>query len=141
METERDGHLPTFNINNYHKHDGSLGHKVYHKPTQTNLYLNSSSHHHPSIKQAVLSMLMHRARSLCDWESLHAELEFLRDTFWQNSYSNWQIPQVLNPPEIHISPRETCLSHLPALLSMTFNRISRLLSRQNRGRFPVSFSL
>jgi hypothetical protein len=64
MEMERDGHLPFLDIVIYHKPDGSLGHKVYHKPTHTNLYLNSKSHHHPSNKQAVLSMLVQKARSL-----------------------------------------------------------------------------
>jgi hypothetical protein len=41
METERDGHLPFLDTNIYRKPDGSLGHKVYRKPTHTNLYLNS----------------------------------------------------------------------------------------------------
>jgi hypothetical protein len=88
METERDSHLPFLDIDIHHKSDGSLGHKVYCKPTHTNLYLNSNSHHHPSNKQAVLSTLVHMARSLCDQESLHGELEFLRTTFRQNGYSD-----------------------------------------------------
>jgi hypothetical protein len=46
MEMERDGHLPFLDIDIYRRPDGSLGHRVYHKPTHTNLYLNSSSHHH-----------------------------------------------------------------------------------------------
>jgi hypothetical protein len=98
METERDGHLPFLDIDIYRKPDGSLGHKVYRKPTHTNLYLNSNSHHHPSNKQAVLSTLVHRARSLCDQESLHSELEFLRTAFRQNGYSNRQIRRALNSP-------------------------------------------
>jgi hypothetical protein len=52
MEKERDSHFPFLDIDIYHKPDGSLGHKVYRKPTHTNLYLNSNSHHHPSNKQA-----------------------------------------------------------------------------------------
>jgi hypothetical protein len=97
METERDSHLPFLDTDIYHKPDSSLGHKVYHKPTHTNLYLKSNSHHHFSSKQAVLSMLVHRAISLCDQESLHDELEFLRATFRQSSYNDWQIQQALNP--------------------------------------------
>jgi hypothetical protein len=42
MEMERDI---------YRRPDGSLGHKVYRKPTHTNLYPNSSSHHHPTSVQ------------------------------------------------------------------------------------------
>jgi hypothetical protein len=97
MQTERDSHLPFSDIDIHRKPDGSLGHKVYHKPTRTNLYLNSNSHHHPFNKQAVFSTLMHRARSLCDQESLHSELEFLRTTFRQNGYSDRQIRRAVNP--------------------------------------------
>jgi hypothetical protein len=91
METERDGHLPFLDIDIYRKPDGSLGRRVYHKPTHTNFYLHANSHHHPSNKQAVLSTLVHRARALYDHESLHDELEFLRDTFKQNGYGDRQI--------------------------------------------------
>jgi hypothetical protein len=41
METERDGHLPFPDNDIYRKPDGSLGHRVYHKPTHTNLYLHA----------------------------------------------------------------------------------------------------
>ncbi|XP_021934007.1 uncharacterized protein LOC110836758 isoform X2 [Zootermopsis nevadensis] len=43
METEKDGHLPFLDIDIHRKPDGSLGHKVYRKPTHTDLYLNSNS--------------------------------------------------------------------------------------------------
>ena len=78
MEIE-DGHLPFLDIDIYRKTDGSLGHKVYCKPTHTNLYLHQLSHHHhhPANKHSVLSSLIHRARALCDQESLAHELEFL----------------------------------------------------------------
>jgi hypothetical protein len=132
METERDGHLPFLDIDIYRKPDGSLGHKVYHKPTHTNLYLNSNSHHHPSNKQAVLSTLVHRARSLCDQESLHSELEFLRTTFRQNGYSDQQIRRALNKPaRVASTPdKPDSIAFLP-YVGTTFNLISRLLSRHN----------
>jgi hypothetical protein len=41
METESEGHLPFLDLIIYRKPDGSLGHKVYCKPTHTNLYLNA----------------------------------------------------------------------------------------------------
>jgi len=37
---------------------GSLGHKVYQKPTHTNLYLHQNLHHHPAKKQSVLASLI-----------------------------------------------------------------------------------
>jgi hypothetical protein len=79
METESEGHLPFLDLDIYRRPDGSLGHKVYRKPTHSNLYLNAKSHHHPSNKQAVLSTLIHRAKALCDEDSLQAEGRLQRE--------------------------------------------------------------
>jgi hypothetical protein len=91
----------------YRRPDGSLGHKVYRKPTHNNLYHNAKSHHHPSNKQAVLSTLIHRARSLCDEDSLQAELVFLRDVFKQNGYNDGQIHRALNYPHFSVRSKNT----------------------------------
>jgi hypothetical protein len=102
METENEGHLPFLDLDIYRRPDGCLGHKVYCKPppththTHTNFYLNAKSLHHPFNKQVVLSTLVHRARALCDEDSLRAELVFLRDVFRQNGYNDWQIHRALN---------------------------------------------
>jgi len=40
ISIEDEGHLPFLDIDIYRKTDGSLGHKVYRKPTHTNLYLH-----------------------------------------------------------------------------------------------------
>jgi hypothetical protein len=79
IETESEGHLPFLGLHIYRRPDGSLRHKVYRKPTHTNLYLNAKSYHHLSNKQAVLSTLIHRARAFCGEDSLQAELVFLKD--------------------------------------------------------------
>ena len=91
MEKEEDGHLPFLDIDIYRKTDGSLGHKVYRKPTHTNLYLHQNSHHHPANKQSVLVSLIHRAKALCDQDSLTQELDFLITFFKDNGYSPQQI--------------------------------------------------
>jgi hypothetical protein len=91
MEIEEEGHLPFLDIDIYRKMDGSLGHKVYRKPTHTNLYLHHKSHHHPANKHSVLSSLVHRAKALCDQDSLALELAFLTNVFKQNGYSHQQI--------------------------------------------------
>jgi hypothetical protein len=129
---QRDGHLPFLDTDIHRKPAGSLGHTVYCKPTHTNLYLNSSSHNYPSNKQAVLSTLVHRAKSLCDPESLHGELDFLRTTFRHNAYSDRQTRRALNPPE-KVAPlpeKSSSVAFLP-YVNKTFNRISRLLSKHN----------
>jgi len=74
MFIEEAVHLPFLEIDIYRKIDCSLGHKVYWKPTHTNLYFHQKSHHHPSNKHSVLSSLVHRAKSLCDEETLAPQL-------------------------------------------------------------------
>jgi len=91
MEKEEEDHLPFLDIDIYRKMDGSLGHKVYQKSTHTNLHLHHNSHHHPANKQSVLTSLIHRAKALCDQDSLPPELEFLTTTFKDSGYSHEQI--------------------------------------------------
>jgi len=74
---------------------GFLGHKVCQKPTHTNLYLHQNSHHHPANKQSVLASIVHRAKAVCDQDSLTQELEFLTTVFKENGYSSQQIWRVL----------------------------------------------
>jgi hypothetical protein len=64
LEKEEDDHLPFLDIDIYRKPDGSLGHKVYRKTTHTNL----------ANKQSVFAFLIHRAKSLCDQDTLTQEL-------------------------------------------------------------------
>jgi hypothetical protein len=132
METESEGHLPFLDLDIYRRPVGSLGHKVYRKPTHTNLYLNAKSHHHPSNKQAVLSTLIHRARALCDEDSLKAGLLFLKDVFRENGYNDRQIQRALNRrphlPQPDNEPHS--VAFLP-FVGTVFNRISRVLARHN----------
>jgi hypothetical protein len=115
------------------KTDGSLGHKVHRKSTHTNLYLHQNSHHHPANKQPVLASLIHRAKPLCDQDSLPQELEFLTTVFKDNGYSPQQIRQAMkpltrtaktddNPPRLHI--------YIP-YTQATFGRLSRMLAKHN----------
>ncbi|PNF31609.1 hypothetical protein B7P43_G17997 [Cryptotermes secundus] len=110
METESEGHLPFLD----------------------NLYLNARSHHHPSSKQSALSTLLHRATALCDQDSLHAELEFLKDYFKRNGYNDRQIHRVLNlhPNYNQHDDRRDTVAFLN-FVGTVFNRISRVLSLHN----------
>jgi hypothetical protein len=132
METESEGHLPFLGLDIYRRPDGSLGHKVYREPTHTNLYLNSKSHHQPSTKQDVLSTLLHRARALCDEDSLEAELVFLKNVFRENGYSDRRIHRALNRRPLLPQPdnKAHSVAFLP-FVGTVFNRISRVLARHN----------
>jgi hypothetical protein len=94
------------------------------------IYLNAKSHHHPSNKQAVLSTLVHRARALCDEDSLQAELMFLRVIFKHNGYNNQQIHTLLNCPLQLDQPdnKPNSVAFL-SFVGTIFNRISRVLTQ------------
>jgi len=74
METESNGHLHFLDIDIYRRLGGCLGHTVYRNPTHTNLYLNAELNHHQANKHPVLATLIHRARDICDQESIPGDL-------------------------------------------------------------------
>jgi hypothetical protein len=85
----------------------------------------------PSNKQVVLSTLIHRARSLCDEDSLQAELVFLRDVFKQNGYSDQQIHRTLNRrPHLDQPDEPNSVAFLP-FVGTILNHISRVLAQNN----------
>jgi hypothetical protein len=132
MEIEKDGHLPFLDIDVYRKTDGSLGHKVYCKPTHTSLYLQQSSHHHPANKQSLLTSLTHTAITLCDQDSLPQELNFLTSVFKMNGYSPQQIQRAMKPtvPATKKEDKPTSTVYLPHTQT-TFGRLSRMLAKHN----------
>ena len=69
-----------------HQEDGSLGHKVYRKPTHTDRYLHYNSFHHPSIKSSVCKTLINRAKTICEVDNIEGELELLRSVLKMNGY-------------------------------------------------------
>jgi hypothetical protein len=126
------GHLPFLDLDIYRRSDSSLRHKVYHKPTHTNLYHSPKSHHHPSNKQVILSTLVHRTRALCDEDSLQAKFVFLRDIYKQNGFIDWQIHRALNCHWHLDEPdnKPNLVTFLP-FVGTIFNHISRVLAGHN----------
>jgi len=132
IEIEEASHLPFLDIDIYRKMDCSLGHKVYRKPTHTNLYLHQKCHHHPVNKHSVLSSLVHRAKTLCDQESLAPELTFLTNVFKQNDYRHQQIKQAIKPATRtnKTEDKPTSTAYLP-YTQTTYGRLSRMLAKYN----------
>jgi hypothetical protein len=52
---QRDGHCPFQSTDICRRLNGSLGHKLYYKPTSTNFCLNSTSHHTFSNLESILT--------------------------------------------------------------------------------------
>jgi hypothetical protein len=132
METEKDGHLPFLDIDIYRETDGCLGHKIYRKPTHTNLYLQQNSHHNPANKQSVLTSLIYRAKTHCDQDSLPQELDFLTTVFKMNGYSQQQLRRAMEPtnPTAKNKDKATSTAYLP-YTQTTYGRFSRMLVKHN----------
>jgi hypothetical protein len=132
METEDKGHLPFSDINVYRRPDGTLGHRIYRKPTHTNRYLRPMSHHHPSKKHPVLPTLFFRAKAICDKDNLAQELEFLKTTFRENSYTFKQIQWAFHKKEKisqdYNKPNSTAI--LPYVQSMS-GQLNRMFKRHD----------
>jgi hypothetical protein len=80
----------------------------------------------------VLYTLIHRAKALCDEDSLQAKLEFLKDIFKENGYNDQQIHRALN--RLPLLPQPDNKPHSVAFLPFVgtvFNRISRVLAQNN----------
>jgi len=132
MEKEEEDHLPFLNIDIYRKTYGSLGHKVYRKSTHTNIYLHQNSHHHPANKQSVLASHIHRAKALCDQDSLPQELEFLTTVFKDNGYSHQQIRPAMKPVTRTTKTDDKPTSTAYILYTQTtFGQQSRMLAKHN----------
>ena len=132
MEIEEESHLPFLDIDIYRKTDGIPRHKVYWKPTHTNLYLHQNSYHHPANKQSVLSSLIHRAKALCDQDSLAQELEFLTTIFKENRYSHQQIRRTMKPATRTAKSKDkpTSTAYIPYTQTI-YGQLSRMLAKHN----------
>ena len=81
------------------REDGSLGHKVYRKPTHTDRYLHFNSFQHPSIKNSVCKTLINRAKTICEVSNIDNELENLRNVLKLNGYPRQFIDKAMKMPQ------------------------------------------
>ncbi|XP_012148609.2 uncharacterized protein LOC105663559 [Megachile rotundata] len=143
MEVENpDRSLPFLDTLITRKADGTLGHKVYRKPTHTNRYLHATSHHHPSQKNSVITSLIHRATYISEKkENLANGLEHIRSTLQQNGYSRHRINRTIDrltnqttkPTHKHMTDthdKEHAITFLPYIQGTT-DRIGIILRKHN----------
>jgi hypothetical protein len=132
MEIEKDGNLPFLDIDSYRKTDGSLGHKVHRKPSNTNLYFQQSSHYHLASKQSPLTSLTHRAKTLCDQDFLSQELNFLTSVFQTNCYNPQQIQRAMarTIPTTRKEDKPVSTAYLPHTQT-TFGCLSRMFAKHS----------
>lgn len=86
------------------KQDGHLGHKVYRKPTQRDLYFNALSYHHLTQKRSVFATLIHQARVISDTDALQEEMAHLCQVFLANGYTSQEVHRAMTKA---VLPKET----------------------------------
>ena len=85
METEDDGKIPFLDVL-ITRYGNRLSTSVYRKPTHTDRYLPSHSHHHPRMLTGVMQCMRHGAHQICDDSNKQAELHYLEEVFIANGY-------------------------------------------------------
>ncbi|MGR8650110.1 hypothetical protein ACNGQH_25240, partial [Escherichia coli] len=131
LEVEKNGCLPFLDVLVCRKPDGSLGHRVYRKPTHTDRYLHKTSNHHPRQKRGVIKTLVDRANRICEPAHLQDELKHLTAAFQANGYSRQEIKRSTNANRRHKDKEEGALSGfalLPFIKGVT-DRIGRILTK------------
>ena len=75
--------------------------KVYRKPTHSNAYIHSFSHHNIQVKMGTITNIFLRAYSICSPEFLNDEIDFIYKVFNNLAYSNYYIHKA------HMNARKT----------------------------------
>ena len=90
--TKADGSMPFYDTLVTPQCDGSLVTTVYRKPTHTNQYLQSDSHHAITNKYSIISSLLHRAKHICsNQQLLEEEQSHIQGALSICKYPNWAI--------------------------------------------------
>ena len=90
---KEDKTIPLLDVLLIIQEDGSLGHKMYRKPTHTERYLHYNSFHHHSLKNSACKTLINRAKTIVEVDNIKGELEHLRSVSKMNAYPNKFITQ------------------------------------------------
>ncbi|GJQ77972.1 hypothetical protein Trydic_g2333 [Trypoxylus dichotomus] len=97
MKLEEDGQLPLLDVLVNRNRDGTLGHRVYRKPTHTDRYLHYNYNHHPKQKCAVIKTLVDRTTRICEPQHIEQELQYLNQALQANGYRNLHIKRAVRP--------------------------------------------
>ena len=96
MEEESDGEL-VFLDTLLKWNDGKISVLVYKKPTHTDQYLHSSSHHHTNCKESVVSSLFNKAYSIItNKDDLYKEIARIKQVLKEKGYQESCISKIFN---------------------------------------------
>uniref|UniRef100_A0A6P7FX31 Uncharacterized protein LOC114331948 n=1 Tax=Diabrotica virgifera virgifera TaxID=50390 RepID=A0A6P7FX31_DIAVI len=101
MEVESEESLPFLDVLIQKQPPHSFSYSVYRKPTHTNRYLNTQSHHHPAQLSSVVNTLVSRSIRLSDDNHRPSETNSIRQTLLQNGYHKTQINRSIKK---HLNP-------------------------------------
>jgi len=147
MELEENGSIPFLDVLITRKEDGTLGHRVFRKKTNTESYLHVDSHRHPSQKIGFINTLAIRASRISDTDHLQEEKDHLKEVFLNIGYEPKAIKKALDKAnsghsynhatskdliDDHNTQTQTCgtRAYLPYIQGV-IDKISRILKRSN----------
>ena len=97
MDLQSEGTLPLLDTLLTRTEQGNIDISVHRKPTQTNRYIQYTSHHPPHVKSGVASCLFHRAQTIATGSNIKKEEEHLSMVLSNNSYPNHVIQAAAKP--------------------------------------------
>jgi len=129
-EVEKPEGIPFLDSFIYRKGE-IMGHKVYRKPTHTDIYLNYGSSHPFNHKISVVRTLFRRALKILDAENLQNEINHVKKVLKENNYPEHVIQKVYeriiknedNNRATEDNPQVICLPYQPGLSE----KITRLI--------------
>ena len=95
IETEDSGQISFLDVL-VTRNENKLSTSVYRKPTHTDRYLPSHSHHHPRMLTGVMQCMRSQAHQLCDDTHKQAELHLLEEVFIANGYPGRTVKRTLS---------------------------------------------
>ena len=95
METEDHGQIPFLDVL-VTRQGNKLSTSVYRKPTHTDRYLPSHSHHHPRMLTGVMQCMRQRDDQICNEANKKAELHHLENVFIANGYPERTVKKIFS---------------------------------------------
>ena len=86
IKLEEDGHLPFLDTLLTRREDGGVNIGVYRRKTNTDWYLQYTSHHPAHVKRGVASCLFHQPRTVVRGENIRREENHLNIVLKANGY-------------------------------------------------------
>lgn len=142
VEEENEDILPFLDVAIHRTEEGKLDFSIYRKPTHTDRYITSDSHHNGSHKQAAFHSMVHRMYNIpMSNENVEKEKNYIFDVAEKNGYGRKFVEKIMRKHELGLvrqnsttlqpikeaPDRRICVPYFPAFT----NKLKSVLGKHN----------